>query len=85
MSTSPATLRGVVRGATVELERPSGLPDGQPVTVTLAPIPEVPSSAAGLEALRNAAGSWSDDPEGLDRFLRWNRDQRQRARPEIEE
>jgi len=29
-----------------------------------------------LEPLKRAAGSWCDDPEGLDRFLEWNRQQR---------
>ncbi|HUG94110.1 MAG TPA: DUF433 domain-containing protein [Planctomycetaceae bacterium] len=26
--------------------------------------------------LRRAAGSWSDDPQGLEKFLEWNRQQR---------
>jgi hypothetical protein len=37
------------------------------------------------EYLRRSAGTWSDDPEGLDEFLEWNRQQRKQSRPEIEE
>ena len=39
----------------------------------------------GLDALQRAAGSWSDDPEGLDRFLEWNRQQRKVKRRELPE
>ena len=71
------TVHGIVHGKTIELEAESELPDGQRVTVMIAPMtqPEIPAESP-LEALKRAAGSWSDDPEGLDRFLEWNRQQR---------
>ena len=86
MSAPPAILKGRIRGTTIELEQAPGLPDGQRVTVTI----EVASQSRdagddGREALQRAAGTWADDPEGLDRFLEWNREQRkqnQRALPE---
>ncbi len=84
MSSTPTILRGTVHGKTIELEAESGLPEGQQVTVTLEPAPQrqtVPESP--LEALQRAAGSWSDDPEGLDRFLAWNRQQRKINRREL--
>ena len=45
----------------------SELPDGQRVTVMIKPMtqPEIPAESP-LEALKRAAGSWSDDPEGLE-------------------
>jgi hypothetical protein len=56
------------------------------VTVTVQPVPRQESAAAnGLDALKRAAGSWSDDPEGLDRFLDWNRQQRKVKRRELPE
>lgn len=84
MAKTPTILRGTIHGKTIELEADSGLPDGQQVTVTLEPAPQ--QQAVGespLEALKRAAGSWSDDPEGLDRFLEWNRQQRKINRREL--
>ena len=67
MSSTPTVLRGTVRGKTIELEAESGLPEGQQVTVTLEPAPQQQTAAdSPLEALKRAAGSWSDDPEALD-------------------
>jgi hydroxypyruvate isomerase len=40
---------------------------------------------ASIEALKRAAGSWSDDVQGLDEFLDWNRRQRKMSRREIPE
>jgi hypothetical protein len=84
MSTMPTTLRGTVHGKTIELEAESGLPDGQHVTVRLEPAPQQqPAPESPLEALKRAAGSWSDDPQGLDRFLEWNRQQRKINRRDL--
>ena len=84
MSSKPALLRGTVYGKTIELESESGLPVGQQVTVMLEPAPQQPTmDDRSLEALKRAAGSWSDDPEGLDRFLEWNRQQRKINRREL--
>jgi hypothetical protein len=77
MSNTPTVLRGTVHGKTIELEAESGLPEGQQVTVSLEPTSaRQPAGDSALEALKRAAGGWSDDPEGLDRFLEWNRQQR---------
>ncbi|HEX7376781.1 MAG TPA: hypothetical protein VF278_06695 [Pirellulales bacterium] len=66
--------RGTVHGKTIELERESGLPDGESVTVVV---------QAGTrkrlplgEGIRRSAGGWSDDAAGLDAFLEWNHEQR---------
>jgi hypothetical protein len=71
----------------IELEDEPGLPDGQEVSVTVEPVSPAtsPTSPEALESLRQAAGGWSDDPEGLEGFLKWNRQQRKGSRPEIAE
>jgi hypothetical protein len=81
------TLKGIIRGKTIELESESGFAEGQPVSVRLCPIPkETEKTDAGREALRSVAGAWSDDdPEGLDRFLEWNRQARKVPSREIPE
>ena len=74
-------MKGTVHGKIIELECESGLPDGQRVTVLIEPAPQHKIVAESpLEALKRAAGSWSDDPEGLDLFLEWNRQQRKLER-----
>jgi hypothetical protein len=53
------------------------LPDGQQVNVTVAPVAQRDCATEDpLDALKRAAGGWSDDPAGLDRYLEWNRRQR---------
>jgi hypothetical protein len=84
MSNTPTILRGTVHGRIIELDAESGLPEGQQVTVTLEPAPRLQTAPGDpLEALKRAAGGWSDDPEGLDRFLQWNRQQRKVNRREL--
>ena len=75
-------LTGIVHGKSIQLNEEPGLPDGQFVVVTLDPARsgESPRTPAALESLRRAAGSWSDDVEGLDRYLEWNRHQRKAPR-----
>jgi len=86
MSNTPKILRGTIHGKTIELEAESGLPEGQQVTVRLEPVPQEQTTPEDpLEALKRAAGGWSDDPEGLERFLEWNRQQRKLNRREIPE
>ncbi len=34
--------------------------------------------------VRRSAGGWADDPEGLDKYLEWNRQQRKIGRPELD-
>jgi len=54
---------GTVHGKTIESAQDPGLPDGQAVRVTVLPAP------AADGGLRRSFGSWSDDEQGLDRFL----------------
>jgi hypothetical protein len=78
---TPTILRGTIRDKTIELEEAPGLPDGQQVTVKVEPAPLLTKADQNaLDALRRAAGSWSDDSEGLDQFLEWNRQQRKADR-----
>ena len=79
------TVRGVVRGKTIELEQAPGLPDGQQVGVTIEPLPAAgPGQPPPGEGLRRAFGAWAADAEELDKFLDWNRDQRKVGRKGIE-
>lgn len=80
-----AALKGIIHGKLIELEQEPELPDGLAVNVTVEPVSPAtsPTSAEALESLRRAAGGWADDPEGLDRYLEWNRLQRKVGRPEI--
>lgn len=63
MPRTTMALRGVIRGNVVELERESGLPDGQAVMVML-------DTRILPPGLLEAFGAWSDDPEGVDEFVR---------------
>ena len=76
------TVKGIVHGKTVELEQSPGLPDGQEVTVTLAPADPKPCTAG--EGLRQAFGGWAEDSQGLDDYLDWARRQRKIGRREFE-
>jgi hypothetical protein len=82
MSALPA-IPGIVHGKTIELAEPSGLPDGQAVTVTLKPVGTNDDLAPG-EGLRRAFGAWAEDAKELDEFLLEVRRARRRARPELE-
>lgn len=85
MNPTAKQLKGVIEGKLIKLEQESGLPDGQTVAVTLETLPTPTPSAGALESLRRAAGAWSDDPDGVDRFLEWNRRQRNVSRADIGE
>ena len=70
--------RGVIRGNAIELERATGLPEGQQVTVTVAPTNgATPSPGDGI---RRSSGGWTDDTTELDQFLDWNRQQCKQSR-----
>jgi len=77
------TITGIVHGKTIELDEEPGLPDWQLVLVTLSRASAAPSDDEGREILRRAAGAWSDDIEGLDRYLEWNRQQRKNDRRDL--
>jgi hypothetical protein len=79
--TNTTVLRGVVHGKTIELEEAPGLPDGQPVNVTVQPVPQrqhIPG-----EGIRQSAGAWADAADELDAWLEEMRRSRQLERPEI--
>ncbi len=80
------TLKGVIHGRAIELEEETGLSEGQEVNVTIEPVARRQGATAdAVEALKRAVGSWADDPEGLDRYLEWNRRQRKVSRGEMPE
>jgi len=81
MASDPQIHHGVVHGKTIELEHQTGLPDGQPVRITVLPIDGATRLPPG-EGLRRSAGGWSDDPAGLDEYLGWSRQQRKTEREE---
>jgi hypothetical protein len=83
MSETKSVIKGVVRGKTIELQVDAGLPDGQEVNVTIQPVSDTGRLAPG-EGLRRSFGAWADEAEELDRYLRWNRQQRKVGRTEIE-
>ncbi len=69
-------LKGIVHGKFIELDEEPGLPDGQAVNVTVEPVTNLQQKLPLGEGIRRSAGAWSDDPEGLDEYLEWNRQQR---------
>jgi hypothetical protein len=85
MAATPGVLTGIIHGKTIELDEPPGLPDGQHVQVTVQSVAPSLSDEERRELLRSAAGGWSDDPEGLEQYLEWNRQQRKENRREIPE
>jgi hypothetical protein len=77
------TIKGVVQGRTIQLEREPGLPDGQKVTVTMKPADDHGEAAPG-EGLKRGFGGWAEDGKELDEYLEWSRQQRRRSRKELE-
>jgi hypothetical protein len=79
-----SVFEGVIHGRSIELTEDSGLPDGQTVRVIVESMSAIaPTGGDAREALQRAAGSWSDDVDGLDQYLEWNRQQRKGSRREI--
>ncbi len=74
-------LTGIVRGKFIHLDAESGFPDGQCVKVTLEPRQPASKKEPG-EGLLRAFGGWSDDPEGVDRFVEETYRLRRLERPE---
>jgi hypothetical protein len=77
-------LTGVVRGNTIELDRPPGLPDGHRVTVMLHPPPRDGAPAAGTGAVNGdphpAFAAWADDADALEASLQQARRDRELER-----
>ena len=80
MANAHTILKGIVHGKLIGLEHEAGLPDGQPVSVTVQPLLE--KRLPPGEGIRRSAGAWADDAEELDKFLEWNRQQRKLGRRE---
>jgi len=81
MGSSVQNIHGKVRGRMIELDRDIGLPEGANVRVTIESDPSATDdSYKPGDGIRNSAGGWSDDPEGLDAYLEWNRQQRKIGR-----
>jgi hypothetical protein len=82
-----SVFHGIIHGRTIELEREPGLPEGQPVSVTLVPSRPVgaPTDLEALARLKRAAGTWAEGGDDLERYLEWNRQQRKNGRREISE
>lgn len=78
---SAVTVKGIVHGNTIQLQSPPGLPNGQEVTVTLAPAN--PAALAPGEGLKRSFGGWADDARDLDNYLQWARQQRKADRRRI--
>jgi hypothetical protein len=83
--TGTSVREGVIRGNSIDLTEPAGLPDGQKVSVVITVRPaDQQSKLPPGEGLRTAFGAWSDDQQGLDQFLvdmRRARDADTRTRP----
>ena len=67
MAHETTSLRGVVHGKTVELDREAGLPEGQKVTVVLVPLSAEEKLPVG-EGLRRSFGAWADEADGIDQY-----------------
>jgi hypothetical protein len=84
MTQDAMTLKGIVHGKTIELEREPGLPDGQAVTVTVEPVmvssPPRPYAFPSEESRRRWEEAWAEvkdlpPGEGLRRaFGAWAED-----------
>ena len=83
MASHSESHRGVIHGRMIELEQDAGLPEGQEVTVTVRPLVRHEEKLAAGDGIRRSAGGWSDDTQGLDEFLQWNRKQRKIGRAEM--
>ncbi len=79
---SAVTVKGIVHGNMIHLDSAPGLPDGQEVTVTLAPATS--AALAPGEGLKRAFGGWADDTQELENYLQWARQQRKADRRRIE-
>ncbi len=64
MSDEAIYLVGTLRAGTIELVTPCELPDGQAVVMSVTPIGRIP------HGLLKSFGAWSDDPAGLDKFVK---------------
>jgi len=85
MIAKSVVLSGIVHGNRIDLDADSGMPDGERVTVHVTPSIEPPRRLPPGEGLRRAFGGWSDDPEGLDEYIKQVYLDRQNDRRSVEE
>jgi hypothetical protein len=80
-----SSVKGVAHGKTIQLDEEPGPPDGERVNVTLELVAPLDAQATDQmkQMLRRAAGAWSDDIDGLNRYLEWNRGRRNAGRSEL--
>lgn len=71
------SMKGVAHGKMIELENELGLPDGQPVVVTVHHL--LPPG----EGIRRSAGAWADGGVELDCWLEQMQRSRAEDRPEL--
>ncbi len=83
MSTMIGPKKGIIRGTMIELSETTRIPDGSEVSVSIQVMPPSNPDSPLSEGLQSAFGGWSDDPEGLEEFLEWNRQQRKQTRREL--
>jgi hypothetical protein len=76
MTSGTVIVKGVVRGRTIQLDRESGLPEGQLVSVVLRPA--LPPG----EGMRESFGAWAPDARELDKFVEGICRDRDDQRPE---
>jgi hypothetical protein len=62
-------MHGTISGSTIILNSDPGLANGQPVEVTVRAINSADDHQPG-DGILAAFGGWSDDPEGLDEYIR---------------
>ena len=74
MSETAESFQGILHGQSIELDRPTNIPDGSKVSVTVRKAkPTVEERKAKLLEL---FGGCSEDANDLDQYLDWNRTQR---------
>jgi hypothetical protein len=82
MSLEEPVLHGTVHGRNIELDRDSGLPDGQSVTVVIKPDFDLPANYEQI--VRELSGAWADEGPELDEYLRTCREELPGERPDLE-
>ncbi len=78
MSKFPQVFHGVLHGQSIELDRLPSLPDGSKVDVIVSQVKL--SNADRSHKLRELFGGCAEDADELDKYVEWNRQQRQVSR-----
>ena len=75
MSEFPQVFHGILHGQSIELDRLPSLPDGSEVDVVVRQVKLSKSEKASK--LRGLFSGCAEDADELDKFVEWNRQQRQ--------